>query len=87
MMARLETYRCACAFAKAVDDKNPYHFPRVGMADNVLYKGHWIIRHRLSGREALIVRPGAGTLHAEADQCCFGWFDQSLPPPPKEQQP
>jgi hypothetical protein len=100
-MARWETHRCACAFAKDVDDKNPYHFPRVGMADNmsdaeyeaildpghrlifgvVIYRGHWIIRHTGTGRQSTIIRPGAGTLHAEADSCCFDWFDSTLPRP------
>jgi hypothetical protein len=80
-MARWERHRCACAFAKEVDDQNPYHFPRVGMADNVIYRGHWIIRHTGTGRQSTIIRPGAGTLHAEADNCCFDWFDSTLPPP------
>ena len=80
-MNRWETYRCACAFGKAVDDKNPWHFPRVGMADNVLYRGSWIIKHTVTGQEAVIRRPGASALHAEADACCFDWFDQSLPKP------
>jgi hypothetical protein len=81
---RWETYRCACAFAKVVDDKNPYHFPRCGMADNVLLKGNWMIRHLGTGRVATIARPGAGTLHAEADACCFDWFDRLLPPPAQD---
>ncbi|SFX49367.1 hypothetical protein SAMN04244548_01231 [Paracoccus pantotrophus] len=80
-MNRWLSFPCACAFAKSVGDKNPFHFPRVGMADNVLYRGNWIIEHRLTGQQAVIVRPGAGVLHAEADKCCFDFFDQSLPPP------
>lgn len=80
-MSRWQTFRCACAFAKSVDDKNPYHFPRVGMADNVLYRGHWIIRHILTGADAVIWRSGDGTLHVEADTCCHGWFDETLPKP------
>jgi len=72
---RTATYRCACAFAKTVRDKNPCNFQRVGMADNVLYRGHWIVRHTISGREAIIWRAGSPALHAEADECCFGYFD------------
>jgi hypothetical protein len=77
---RWEQHRCACAFGKAVDDKNPHNFPRIGMADNVIYRGHWIIQHIGTGRSSIIIRPGAGTLHAEADKCCFDWFDSNLPP-------
>jgi hypothetical protein len=80
-MARWEKHRCACAFAKDVGDKNPYHFPRYGMAENVLLQGHWIIRHTGTGRLSTIIRPGAGVLHAEADKCCFEWFDSTLPKP------
>lgn len=76
-MAQIQSYPCACAFAKAVDDKNPSHFPRVGIMDNVLYRGHFIIRHSESGQEAVIVRHGEPPLHAEADACCFGYFIQS----------
>lgn len=71
-----DTYPCACAFAKAVGgDRNPHHFPRVGMADNVLYRGHWMVRHEPTGTVAIIARQGAPTLHAEADKCCFGYFE------------
>ena len=76
----LERHTCACSFGKAVQDRNPCHFPRVGMADNVLYRGYWIIRHIQSGREAVIIRPGEAPLHAEADTCCFSFFDQHLAP-------
>ena len=80
-MPRWTGHRCACAFAKEVDDRNPWHFPRVGMADNVIYRGSWIIKHKESGRETVINRPGEGPLCAEADTCCFDWFDQTLDGP------
>ncbi|MAB00138.1 MAG: hypothetical protein CMN87_12270 [Stappia sp.] len=81
MNSRWPIHPCACAFAKTVDDRNPRNFPRVGMVDNVLYRGSWIIRHSLTGQEAVIRRPGGGPLHAEADDCCFDWFanDQDTP--------
>ncbi|TCT34616.1 hypothetical protein EDC90_103310 [Martelella mediterranea] len=71
-----ETFPCACAFAKAVDDSNPEHFPRVGIADNVLYRGHWIIRHSQSGREAIIARSNEPPLHAEVAACCLNYFQR-----------
>ncbi len=74
-----EQYRCACAFGKAVGDSNPFHFPRVGMAHNIIRRGHWIIRHSKTGREATIIRGGAGPLHPEADTCCFEFFDTTEP--------
>ena len=70
---RQESHRCACSFAKAVGDRDPTHFPRVGMAENVLLRGHWIIKHSESGRTSVIRREGPA-LHAEADTCCFGYF-------------
>jgi hypothetical protein len=73
-MAKFEIHRCACAFAKTVDDTNPRHFPRVGLIDNVLYRGHFLIRHTGTGKEAAIVRPGEPPLHAEAASCCFDYF-------------
>jgi hypothetical protein len=68
-----EAHRCACSFAKAVGDNDPTHFPRVGMSENVLLRGHWIIKHSESGRTSVIRREGPA-LHAEADTCCFGYF-------------
>lgn len=76
---RADKYPCACAFAKHVDDRNPYHFPRVGMADSVIYRGRWIIRSLKTGEEAIIATKE--TLGAEAQSCCFDWFDQSLSGP------
>lgn len=73
-MARYENFPCACAFAKSVGDNDPTHFPRVGMVDNVLYRGHWMVRHSVTGAEAVIVRPGEPPLHAEAAECCFSYF-------------
>lgn len=77
-MARIDTYPCACAFAKTVGDKDPCHFPRVGMADNVLYRGCWIVKHTLTDTEAYIRDPKRPPLHAEADVCCFGYFVQPV---------
>ena len=79
-MGRWKTFRCACEFAKSVDDPNPYHYPRVGIADNVLYQGHWIIRHSVTGEEATIWRPGEPALHAECAPCCMSYFDKSAKP-------
>lgn len=73
-MTKAEVHPCACSFAKTVGDRNPHHFPRVGMADNVLYRGHFLIRHTDTGKEAVIARPGEPALHAEAAPCCFGYF-------------
>lgn len=73
---RWQSYRCACAFAKELGDKDPCNFPRVGMADNVLYRGHWIVRHKPTGTEA-VIGVGRGALAPEADACCFGWFDET----------
>ena len=78
-MGRWLQFPCACAFAKSVDDRNPFHFPRVGMADNVLYRGRWIIRSLKTGEEATIVTKDV--LGAEAQSCCFEWFDQNLTGP------
>lgn len=75
MTQRWETHPCACSFAKSVGETDPTQFPRVGMVDNVLYRGHWMIRHKPTGKEAVIRRPGAGALHAEADTCCFDYFN------------
>jgi len=74
-MAQMEVHRCACSFGKAVKDRNPYNFPRVGMIDNVLYRGNWIVRHSTSGTEA-VVGVGRGTLAPEADECCWRWFTE-----------
>jgi hypothetical protein len=76
-MAKPEIYPCACEFAKTVDDRDPRNFPRVGMIENVLLRGSWSIRHKITGREAVIRRPGAPPLHAEADDCCFDYFVNS----------
>lgn len=73
-MSRWPAYPCACAFAKTVGDDDPTHYPRVGIADNVIYRGRWIVRHSVSGQEAIIGRPSAPPLHAEADACCFDYF-------------
>lgn len=74
-MSRWPTYPCACSFAKTVDDKDPTAFPRIGMADNVLYRGYWIIKHSMTDAEAIICDPKRGPLHAEARDCCWDWFD------------
>lgn len=73
--SRWAVHPCACSFAKEVGDKDPRHFPRVGMADNALYRGGWIVRHSGSGKEAIIRDLNRPTLHAEADKCCFGYFE------------
>lgn len=73
----MEKFPCACSFGKAVKDRDPHNFPRVGMADTVMYRGGWIVRHVLTGREAIIRRPNEAPLHAEADKCCFAWFDHA----------
>jgi hypothetical protein len=49
-------------------------FPRVGIADNVLYRGGWIVRHEATGQEAVIRDHKKPPLHAEASECCFDWF-------------
>lgn len=67
-------YRCACEFAKIVNDNDPTHYPRVGMVDNVLYRGSWLIQHSITGKQAAISRPGEGPLCAEAAPCCFDYF-------------
>lgn len=72
-------YPCACSFAKNVGETDPCQFPRVGMADNVLYRGHWIIEHKPTGKQALIVRQGEPPLHAEAAACCFDYFNDKEP--------
>lgn len=77
-MSRMKNYPCACAFAKVVDDKNPYHFPRVGMSTDVLYRCRPIVEHYLTGTRATILRS------KEAAECCFDWFDQSLPQPERK---
>ena len=74
-MARWNTYPCACSFAKTVNDTDPTHYPRVGMADNVLYRGCWIIKHSVTGVEAYIRDPKKPALHAEAAECCFRYFE------------
>ncbi|GGE30398.1 hypothetical protein GCM10011360_18010 [Primorskyibacter flagellatus] len=79
-MSRMESFPCACAFAKSVNDRSPFNFPRIGMADTVLYRGYWINRHTTTGRTAVIMRIGEGPLHPEARQCCFEWFDQKARP-------
>lgn len=75
-MNRLKQFPCACAFAKTVDDRNPFHFPRVGIADNVLYRGRWIIHSLKTGDKATINTPE--TLGAEAQDCCWDWFDTTV---------
>lgn len=75
------SFKCACEFAKHVGDNNPYHFPRVGMSDGVLYRGHWIVEHFVTGERAVICDPKRGALHSEADKCCFGYFDANAKPP------
>lgn len=80
-MSRLINYPCACAFAKTVNDKNPFHFPRVGLSTDVLYRCRPIIKHSLTGVRAQILRS------KEADDCCFDWFDQSLTGPDMEDTP
>lgn len=72
----MDVHRCACAFAKSVNETDPCQFPRVGMADSVLYRGHWIIEHKPTGQQAVIRRNGARPLHAEADKCCFEYFTE-----------
>lgn len=74
--SRWPSYRCACEFAKTLDEKDPCAFPRVGMAENVLLRGRFILRHKPSGKEAIIVGhgPATGDIPAEAAPCCFDWF-------------
>jgi hypothetical protein len=79
-------YRCACEFGKVMGDNNPWHYPRVGMADNVLYRGNWIVEHKPSGTTA-IVGVTRGTLAPEADECCHKWFDKDAPKPPSPPRP
>ncbi len=79
MDSRWEKHPCACSFGKTVDDRNPYHFPRVGMVDNVLYRGSWMIKHTGTERVAIISRPHDGPLCAEADVCCHDWFTEDQP--------
>lgn len=71
---RRTVHKCACSFAKMVEDRDPFNFPRIGIEDNILYRGNWIIKHRLSDNIAVIRDHKRGTLHAEADVCCFDWF-------------
>lgn len=70
----MESYRCACAFGKVMKDRDPTQYPRVGISDNVLYRGNWIVEHKPSGTRS-VIGMGRGVLVAEADTCCFDWFD------------
>lgn len=74
-MASFETHPCVCSFAKTVNEKDPAQFPRIGMVDNVLYRGHWLIEHKATKKQAVIWRQGEPALHAEADTCCFEYFN------------
>jgi hypothetical protein len=76
MRNRQKAYRCACEFGRAMGDNNPWHYPRVGIADNVLYRGNWIVEHSPSGTTA-VVGVTRGTLAEEADDCCLAWFDRA----------
>jgi len=85
MSDRWPRFRCACEFAKTLDERDPCNFPRVGLADNVLLRGRFIIRHTPTGKEAVITGHPPYTfaeIPAEAAECCFDWFnevDQSSP--------
>lgn len=88
MMYNTKTYPCACSFAKVKRDRDPTQFPRVGMIDNVIYRGSWIIEHKPTGEQAIIRNPERPWLHGEADKCCFDWFDnpQGFKPPTDEKR-
>ena len=62
---RPEQWPCVCAFAKSVDEKDPYKFPRAGLQTNVLYRCRLLIRHEGSG--VLAVQP-------QTKPCCPDWF-------------
>ena len=72
----MKSYRCICAFAEDLGETSPYQFPRVGMADNVLYRGRWIVQHAPSGQQA-VIGGNRGTLAPEAAECCPDWFTRS----------
>ena len=75
MDQRIQKYPCACSFAKSVNEKDPTAFPRIGVSENVLRHGYYVIEHKPTGKQAVISRPGAGPWHPEADECCFDWFE------------
>ena len=62
-----------------MQDKNPTNFPRVGVQDNIVYSGAWIVRHTLTKKEAVIADLDRPRLHSEACDCCFSWFDMDYP--------
>lgn len=74
-MNRYENHRCACSFAKAVGEKDPTQFPRIGMVENILLRGNFLIQHKGTGRVTAIFRNReGGGIPAEADECCFKYF-------------
>ena len=60
-----ELWECVCAFAKSVDETDPYKFPRVGLVTNVLYRSKLLIQHEGSG--VVAVQP-------ETLDCCPSYF-------------
>ena len=80
MVGVTKKYHCACAFAKELGEKSPFMFPRVGLVDNVLYMGSFILQHRPTGRRAIVgvtAYTEYGRVVMETDGCCHQWFDSS----------
>ena len=77
MTKRWQSFRCVCEFAKFVGETSPCVFPRVGISDNVLLRGCWIIRHEPTGQEATIIGhgyPEYKSFPPEAMACCALYF-------------
>lgn len=63
----LERWSCVCKFARSLNERDPYAFPRVGLETNVIYRCQLIIQHEKTGVYAL---------QPETKACCPEWFKE-----------